>query len=332
MRIHSRDWETHLASNQNIFVTIPSLNENDLLNTISDLYSKADNPQSIFVGICNQKTNGKFEDFSQFENVRFTNIASDKIRGIGIARIESLWLWGGQNYILQIDAHSRFVESWDSILIAWYLKLQSINPNCIISQRPCAFTKTIDGQIIFDYDIPSVEKLREFQILDATEKLTKLDFSAKYKYGLSQHVSHVFEYPDFVEHYLVAGGFIFSTYKFFMDVLPDPRVVFFGEEHTLPIRASSNGYSIYAINERIVYTLEKTPEYLNSEDASMNWHNIFSADSADMAYLHFADSYTRILLGREFGYYGAADIMAYENYIEKLGFDYRSIEGIHTYD
>jgi hypothetical protein len=332
MRTHSSNWEAHLASNQNIFVTIPSLNENDLLNTISDLYSKADNPQSVFVGICNQKTDGQFEDFSQFENVRFTNIDSDKIRGIGIARIESLWLWSGQKYILQIDAHSRFVESWDSILIAWYLKLESLNPNCVISQRPCAFTKTIDGKINFDESIPSIQKLREFQILDATEKLTKSEFSSEQRNAISNNISHVFEYPEFVEHYFVAGGFIFSIYKFFMDVLPDPRIAFFGEEHTLPIRASANGYSIYAINERVVYTLEKTDEYLNSADASANWHNIYSVDSVSTTYLHFFDSYTKILLGQEFGYYGATDIIAYETYIDNMGFDYRSIEGIYTYD
>jgi hypothetical protein len=332
MDTYSTNWKNQLNSNNRIFVSIASLNEEDLLNTVKNIYEKADNPDGVRIGICNQKTIGSFEDFSNFKNVKTINISHPLIRGIGIARCESLWLWGGEKYILQVDAHSRFVESWDSKLISWYKKLECINKNIIISQRPSAFTKNKNGVISYDTNLPSVEKLREFQIIDAIEKFTNTKFSNEYRTSISSKIEHNFISEDFIEHYLVAGGFIFSTWKFFTEVMPDPRIQFFGEEHTIPMRAFSRGYSIYAINDIIIHTLEKTDEYLDSDIARDVWHNIFNADIACTTYLHFIDYYKNILTAGELGYYGATDMETYNEYVDKLGFDYRNISGIEFYD
>jgi hypothetical protein len=49
--------------NDNIFIAIPALNENFTHITVEDAFVKADNPENVYIGIFNQKTNNsQFED------------------------------------------------------------------------------------------------------------------------------------------------------------------------------------------------------------------------------------------------------------------------------
>lgn len=78
--------------NEKIFIAIPSFQEEDLLNTIKSIYSEAEKPENVYVGICNQRLDGNFEDFSSFPNVRTANLVLPNSLGLGMAWLIATWL------------------------------------------------------------------------------------------------------------------------------------------------------------------------------------------------------------------------------------------------
>jgi len=91
-------------NNQTIFVSIPSLNESELLNTVTDCFKKAKNPDKVFIGICNQRLDDEpFEDFSDFKNVRTIELKSKDIMGLGMAFLLSSWLVRDEDFFFRID-------------------------------------------------------------------------------------------------------------------------------------------------------------------------------------------------------------------------------------
>jgi hypothetical protein len=89
--------------NENIFIAIPSFQEEDLFNTIKSIYDNAENPDNIYVGICNQRTDSNFEDFSSFPNVRTANLTTPYAFGLGMGFLLSTWLLQNEKYVMRID-------------------------------------------------------------------------------------------------------------------------------------------------------------------------------------------------------------------------------------
>lgn len=91
-------------NNQSIFISLPALHESELLDTITDCFKKAKNPDKVFIGICNQRLdNEPFEDFSKFKNVRTIELKSEYMIGLGMAFLLSSWLIRGEDFFFRID-------------------------------------------------------------------------------------------------------------------------------------------------------------------------------------------------------------------------------------
>lgn len=62
----------------------------------------------MYVGICNQRLDNNFEDFSLFPNVKTANLTLPNSLGLGMAWLIATWLMLDENYVMRIDGHMRF--------------------------------------------------------------------------------------------------------------------------------------------------------------------------------------------------------------------------------
>lgn len=132
--------------NEKIFIAIPSFQEEDLLNTIKSIYSEAEKPENVYVGICNQRLDGNFEDFSSFPNVRTANLVLPNSLGLGMAWLIATWLMLDENYVMRIDGHMRFKKDWDKKLKYYHnLISETYCYKIIISGRTPWFEKDKEG-------------------------------------------------------------------------------------------------------------------------------------------------------------------------------------------
>jgi hypothetical protein len=307
---------TETISNKKIFVSIPAFNEEDLKNTVIDCFKKADNPDNIFIGICNQRSDNIFEDFSSFKNVKVVNLGTDLLMGLGLSFFISCSLAEDQDFFLRIDGHSRFETGWDSILKRNYEIIKNReNKKVIISYRSPWFEKLKDNSIKYHtFSKPDVETLKR-ENLSAIKKIENLKKDEKEWNELG-----------YIEHYFVSGHMIFSSIDFLKDIFPDPRIIFFGEEHTIPIRAYTNGYRMYAIKEQSIFHMGKTSEYYENLGLD-NWKLLNTNQQLKQSFLWrtFQFFYRKVLKGEEFGYYSAKNLESYEEYLQNMGYDYRDI-------
>ncbi|MEY4720264.1 MAG: hypothetical protein RL563_2882 [Pseudomonadota bacterium] len=294
---------------ESIFIFTAGINENDLLLTVSSAYQKAKFPERVFFGIYEHRTDNNFVDVSLYKNVKKISVNYRSPLGVGLSRLSAFLLNENQKYCLQVDAHTIFESNWDLKIINEYNQIKKLYPNPIISTRPKWYSYDQQGNI--QYNSTECGKLKidhkkHFEICgnDIVEKNKKV-----------------------FEHYLVSASFIFSEFKFFSDVLPDPKIHFYGDEHTTALRAVTRGYRIFAVKDCHVWTLGKNPE-----DRSLNnWKNIEIVRLTDNEpYSNFHKMPTdkdnvvrKILNGEVLGYWGAPSYDLYEEYVQMLGFDYR---------
>jgi len=111
-----------------IYVAIAALDDEELVPTLKDLYSKASEPSRVHVGLVVQSTSSQwYKDVSKEAQsispnirhrfVRITSKNALEVLGVGQGRELSHSMYQDEDYVLQIDSHSMFLENWDEILI-----------------------------------------------------------------------------------------------------------------------------------------------------------------------------------------------------------------------
>jgi hypothetical protein len=126
---------------------------------------------------------------------------------------------------------------------------------------------------------------------------------------------------DYYEHQGWLAHFVFSRPEVFFDILPDPLIMFGGEEPTLALRAWTRGYRTFMIKEHILWHLNKN-DLDDPEDRSKN-----PGDPILIQHYHrkTALSINRvesILKGEILGYWGAPSIELLQAYEKEQGFNF----------
>ena len=224
-----------------IFVQIPSYRDADCTRTVQDLYANAAHPERISAGICWQYQPDLGEqplaltNHPLAERVRIININAAESNGICWAKHQAQSLWQGEDYILQIDSHTRFVPGWD---VAMLEELAACNDaRGVISAPPPGFT------------LP--RNLRND---------TKLTFRAPADFaqdGLLRLKSDFFTKPldKPVRNAFVAPRFIFSKAAMIQDVPADPYIYIEEEEVTLSARLWTHGWQVFAPRKHLLFHL-----------------------------------------------------------------------------
>jgi hypothetical protein len=225
-----------------IFVQIASYRDPDLQRTIKDCLQKADKPDNLIFGICDQygpeNSHLPIYDSDQARVIRMPFYAST---GLGYARhmIQKLYFEGDAEYTMQLDSHMRFAHNWDRELIEMIHKTGSKKP--IISHYCTPFTL---GQKKEEYlsrrDLFKMYCLR-------FNKCGTISFRQK-------HVDKETKESDVPGKSMwVSGHFYFTLASHIKEYPYDPELYFAGDELSLAVRSWTNGWDIFHPSKAVVF-------------------------------------------------------------------------------
>ena len=212
----------------NIFVSIASYRDPELIRTITDLFKKASEPNKITVGLCLQDSLEYYEKFPFKNNpqIRISFMEHQHARGVCFARSKiQLELLKNEKYYLQIDSHTRFLQGWDTQLLDQIKKCN--DAKAILSCYPNPY----------------------FLDDDKEEYLNNKQLSPhKYLYFASGCIrTNTSGVPstNILPSNWIAAGFIFTYSHWCREVAYPTNIFFNGEEDYLLIKSYLSGYHIF---------------------------------------------------------------------------------------
>jgi hypothetical protein len=241
------------AESPRIFVNIAAYRDRDCANTIRDLFAKARRPDDISIGLCWQYLSPQDDDYHPIpvrpQQCRVIAAEVGKAEGVCWARHHAYGLWRGEDYVLQIDSHMRFVERWDEKLLAMIRTCPSPQP--ILSNYPAAFTPPdhIDSHVV------SVIRADGFDP-DGMVKQSSVGYPPQAMGAVPRPTA------------FCAGGFLFGASAWIADVPYDPYLYFLGEETTLAVRLFTHGWDLFIPTDVLVYH-----DYNNHPDRRRHWND-----------------------------------------------------------
>lgn len=249
----------------NIFVSIASFRDTECLNTLKDIYYKADHPDNIYCGIFTQvdKTNMSelcYDPTFQYNsNIRQMTVSYSEAKGPLWARIRIIKsLYHGEPYYLMIDAHTQLLKGWDTELKT-YIKF--LNNKGI--DKPIITTYPADSNL-YDINSPEAHNIPEVPVL------CKIKSGNKYPEMIA-----AINKPNgyFYKTYLVSGNFMFCQGSYISDINIDKLLnlsyIFHGEEYLFAVLAYVNGYDIYSPPKNICFHKYKTVQ--DKSDTNTEW-------------------------------------------------------------
>lgn len=115
-----------------IYISIPSLDDTELVPTVLNAFKAAKHPERVFVGVsllAKEKWREKdflketkdLEDRVKFEYIKLDSSNLDLLL-VGLGRKRAVAFYDNQDYVLQVDSHTLFAENWDEDLIDIHTK------------------------------------------------------------------------------------------------------------------------------------------------------------------------------------------------------------------
>jgi len=233
-------------SQRTIFVSVASYRDKECPNTVRELFSKASNPERIYIGICQQNNETDIDCLlSEYnDRIKIVRLKDTDAKGPTYARYICSKLYQGQDYFMQIDSHTKMTRDWDKKLINMMpLKkaILSCYPNDWLN-----IDKEDDVSIVCKAKINHNNMLvGESYIQHPTKELCPIPF--------------------------VSAGFFFA-YGILLDTVPydvNLPYLFEGEEALYTLRVWTSGWDIFAPNKVILYHYyyrDGEPKYWDRED------------------------------------------------------------------
>ncbi len=234
-----------------IFIQIASYRDTELPLTIESAINNAEHPDRLTFGICWQYDEQTYTDLDIYLNdsrFRINQTYYEHSKGCCWARNQTNLLYEGEKYTLQIDAHTRFAEHWDSRFIKMLQGVESNKP--LLSTYPAPF-EYIDGEEHRNTDrgMQQMALKRMFRNLTTKCETKKVEDSS---------------IP--VPGKFIGAGQIFTLGQFCREVEYDPELYFEGEEISLAARAYTQGYDFFCPNEDLLWHLYQHPMPLHWGD------------------------------------------------------------------
>lgn len=299
------------VNNDSIFVSIAAYRDIETRNTINDLFAKATNKSRIYVGVLSQidpRTDMGLLIGTR-RNVREMVIDSREAKGCTWARNIILnQIRKDEDFVLQIDAHSRFDQGWDNRVLEDFKSIGK--DNAVLTAYPPAFQ--LDAQ------------------LDTRPKHIFMKFRDIHSSGLPVFLSEV-TFPQTMPREprltpAISAGCIFGPKAVFDKVLYDPYVYFFGEEQSFAIRLYTHGIDTYVPTRTFMYHLYYDPK---KDKKNLHWHDTKEKTTKDTT----VDGVPRVkyILGmtkvipvnndKELDKYGLGTVRTVEQWQEFSGFN-----------
>lgn len=220
------------APEPTIFVQIASYRDPECQWTVKDLFEKADRPDRITVGIC-----------WQFD----PELDGDCFRVPSPRPAQTLF--SGDDYVLMIDSHMRFVPGWDEALIEELGRCES--PRHFLSSYPPGYRPPDRPE---DIPMPTVMRAKppnehgDIRFDGETLRATP-------------------EKP--LRGAFLAAGLLFAPGSFVREIPYDPHLYFDHEEITLAARAFTHGWDVFSPARAFVYHYYNEPS--RGETRPLHW-------------------------------------------------------------
>jgi len=285
---------------ETIFISIASYRDHELEKTVRDCLRKAMHPERLVFGIHWQHDNHEFFEHTFDRRFRVIDTYYTLSKGQCWARSEAQKLYAGEDFVLQIDSHTRFVPDWDEISIHGIRELQQEGNNkVIISNLAPGYDPADDGNLC-DVSLSS-----DFH-----------GFTAEGYIGLTWSRKNTSD--RFSRGRSISGHFLFSIGDLYREVKIDPNLYFYGSEITYAVRAFTYGYDLYSSNRPIVY------HYYERKGQRRHWTDHHRWYEKDLA----AKSRMRTLLmgtgeSPDLGRYGLGTSRTLADYEEYAGVDFK---------
>ena len=264
-------------STARILVSIAAFRDSETGPTIRSLFSTAQFPNRISVGLVlqvdpeqdkesiidgipshNDRGNSRSDDDNNNDNdtksddqwnIRTLSMHARDAQGPCYARYLGQTLWRGEDYVLQIDSHTRFRQCWDSYLIATLPKGKTLLTTYPVGYRlPNRIPHETRGTLLVPdrFDSHNMLRQRARVLTGPSPQEVRQEPPAN-------------ENPPLIEAIpctLYAAGFNFGRARVLQDC-PYPNLphIFFGEELYMAASLYKAGYTLYAPTQSVVYHL-----------------------------------------------------------------------------
>jgi hypothetical protein len=241
-----------------IFVSVASYRDDECKDTVFDLFAKAKDPDSIFVGVCQQNKENEEDCFDrcpdcaarkQSGHIRVTNFDYMDARGPTFARYQCSKLWRGEEFYFQIDSHLEFQPGWDVVLKE---QMRATNdPKAVVGAYP-----------------PTTEQLNDMLANDFSTMITMCpgEFDQTGLPTITARVVNTNGRKNPLPVAYMPAGMVCFPGSALYDVPYDPYLsyLFFGEEVLFSARLFTAGYNLYAPAKNFCehhYGREGKPKY-----------------------------------------------------------------------
>jgi [Skp1-protein]-hydroxyproline N-acetylglucosaminyltransferase len=253
-----------------IFVSVPSYRDPECVKTVADLFDKAQYPQRIIVGVCQQNEPSDVDcvDSSVAQlflpQIRVLRLSASEAKGPVYARaLIEQHLFQNEDYYLCIDSHTLFAHEWDSLCIVQLEMCMEKSKKPVLTCYPA------------DYDI----KTRQLPVEQPPTFLKFRDYHKKL--GFVQQDPVRFRHAPLAPQpsLLWGAGFSFTLGTVVKEVPFDVNLqyIFLGEEITMALRLFTHGYDTYAPMTNVVYHF--TPRTTSSgAPRPLFWEQFYKKD------------------------------------------------------
>ena len=307
-----------------IFVSIAAFCDPWLVDTVRDACIKAEHPGHLVFGVLEQDAESRAPELQAVVDaygatLRHRCVHPTESLGVCWARAAIGDLYGGEEWLLQIDSHMHFEPRWDAQLLEQHAELRRHSARPIITVYPWGFEIEAGRPVV--RTPPSTTSTLVMRPVPGAE----LQPDSATMMFRTEHVPVRCPLPGC--H--VAGGFLFAAGEFMREVPYDAELYFHGEEQNIALRAWTRGWDIWHPAHIPVYHLYKQPD---TAHLAHHWHPEWEAqrelsrtELTERARARLADVlYQR----RELGIYGLGSVRSLDDYARLFGIDYgaRSIE------
>lgn len=236
-----------------IFVSIAAYRDTETPKTVRSLLEAADRPHRIKIGVLNQMSLREDQAclVGASDSVRETLV--DYTEGLGACWARNyIWekLYQGEEFVLQIDSHSRFDKGWDTKLLMMFESLN--DPLAVLSHYPMPYhvlTETRDAQMYTRFDVQNFNHWGLPIISSAALSLAEAPAKPR-------------------RTAFIAGGCFFTRGKTIQAVPYDPYLYFQGEEVNYAVRLYTHGYNLYLPNKPFMYH-----DYGSNRGRKLHWQD-----------------------------------------------------------
>lgn len=275
-----------------IFVNMAAYRDPECPATVQDMFRKAKYPDDIHVCIVLQTE--AIDDLVFFQkNVQMIVIKASEGRGACWARSLGYRLYDGEDFVLQIDSHMRFVEDWDVKMVEQLELCKASRP--MLTTYPPAYLRPDELQ----------SHLPTFLAAERFEPGGHL-----IQRGFIHGAISSSPRPSA----LMSANFLFGEAGWIHDIPYDPHLYFAGEETTMAARLWTGGWNMFGPTEPMIWH-HYSREYRKTVwDDDRGWHERDAASRARVRDL--------LLGGCDLDGFGFGSVRSFYDYQEFSGIDY----------